>query len=260
VPESLALIAILVAAAATVVASTISAVFAYRVSQRQMQAQEREAERTREEEAERLVRKYRDPLARAAFDLQSRLYNIASNRFLEDYLIHGNPAEQEYARESTLYVIAEFFGWVEIQRREIQFLDLRDVGQTRQLSEAIDALSVLFLTKLPDTTLRVFRNEQRAIGEVMMVGKAAGAARECIGYAAFVERRRDPDFARWFAKLEGDVERLGREPGAHLARLARIQHALIDFIDFLDPDFKYFSRRRRQKIQIPGDAPEPRPA
>lgn len=238
--NSLAVIAILVAAGATVVASAISAVFAYRASQRQVVAQERQALRTREEEAERLVRKYRDPLARAAFDLQSRLYNIAMHDFLKDYLIDGNAAEQEYARESTLYVIAEFFGWVEIQRREIQFLDLRDAGKNRHLSEAIDALSVVFLTKLPDTTLRVFRAEQRAIGEVMMAGTGGGTPRECLGYAAFVERRRDPEFSRWFAKLEADVELLGREPGAHQSRLARLQHALIDLIEFLDPDRQYF--------------------
>ena len=44
-----------------------------------MRVQERSEERSREEVAEQLLRQYRDPLVRAAFDLQSRLYNIIAN-------------------------------------------------------------------------------------------------------------------------------------------------------------------------------------
>ena len=67
-----------------------------------------------------LVRAYRNPLLRAAYDLQSRIWNV-----------HGGfrgrgDTEQDYVVTNTLYVLAEFFGWLEIVRRELQFLDLVD--------------------------------------------------------------------------------------------------------------------------------------
>lgn len=222
--------------------------------ERQLAAQERRADLQREDEAERVLRKYRDPLARASFDLQSRLHNIALGEFLEDYLRRGIESEQEYALESTLYVVGEYFGWVEILRREIQFLNLRDAGKNRMLSRLLDDVSRTFLTKLPDTTLRLFRNEQRAIGEVMMTAGAGGASRECIGYAAFVKWRGDPEFARWFASLELDVKLLATDPASHMGRLVALQHKLVDLLDFLDPDYQFFPEGQRQKIPI-RDAP-----
>jgi hypothetical protein len=99
------------------------------------------------------------------------------------------------------------------------------------------------------------------MGEVMMVAHGGGAAeakpggRETMGYASFVARRQDPLFARWFAKLETDVRRLGDEPGRHHERLIRLQNALIDLVDFLDPDYRRFPPNRRTKL-----APEVRPS
>jgi hypothetical protein len=209
---------------------------------------ERRQLRSEQEEADRLVRKYRDPLVRAAFDLQSRLYNIATNDFLGKYLVRGSPGEREYARESTLYVIAEFFGWIEILRREIQFLDLRDVGLNRELGEVLDEISRVFLAELPDPTLRSFRTEQRAIGEIMLASADGSGERECLGYATFVMRRESPDFSRWFGKLEADIELLAQEPGLHQDRLVRIQHVLIDLLGLLDPDHQFIPVHQRQKI------------
>ena len=54
------------------------------------------------EESQRLVAFYRDPLLRSAYDLQSRIYNIA----------HGYSAwrDPEYFRLNTLFLISQFFG------------------------------------------------------------------------------------------------------------------------------------------------------
>jgi hypothetical protein len=219
-----------------------------------MRAQERSEERTREEVAEQLLRQYRDPLVRAAFDLQSRLYNIIANDFLTKYFLKGTPDEQEYARESTLYVVSEYFGWVELMRREVQFLDLRDMTKNRELAERLDDIGRTFLAERPDKTFRVFRGEQRAIGE-MMLTRRTGRSRECIGYATFIVRREDPAFSRWFQKLSGDIDVLAREPGLHEDRLLTIQHAVIDLIDFLDPTGQYFPPSQRQKIGPPSSYP-----
>ncbi len=210
-------------------------------------AKDRLAAESRRIEAEHLIRKYRDPLVRAAFDLQSRLYNIVTHDFLGTYYVHGTEAERHYARENTLYVIGEFFGWVEILRREIQFLDLNDIARNRALATQLDLISQTFLSFRDDPTLRVFRGEQRAIGESMTSTLGSGG-RECIGFAAFTTKRDDPAFSRWFAKLGDDVDRMATEPGQHIERARDIQWVLIDLIDFLDPDHQYFPDNRRQKL------------
>jgi hypothetical protein len=70
--------------------------------------------------AEQVLTRYREPLAAAAFDLQSRLYNILRLDFFEKF---GNDIERsEDAVETTLLRLAQYFGWTEILRRDIQFL------------------------------------------------------------------------------------------------------------------------------------------
>ncbi|MEU9096755.1 hypothetical protein [Streptomyces sp. NPDC048361] len=49
-----------------------------------------------------LMGRHRDPLLWAAFDLQSRLYNIVDRGFLRVYFRDGSDRERAYARRSTL--------------------------------------------------------------------------------------------------------------------------------------------------------------
>src|SRR3954447_7646364 len=79
------------------------------------------------EEAARLVARYRDPLLRSAFDFQSRIYNVYRRGGFR------GGADPEYFRLNTLFVLAEFLGWLEIVRRELQFLDLGGEQTTREL-------------------------------------------------------------------------------------------------------------------------------
>jgi hypothetical protein len=88
----------------------------------------REAE-AKEGEADRVLASYRDPLLRSAYDLQSRIYNI--------YRTGGfrGGRDPEYFRLNTLFLIAELLGWLEIIRREVQFLDLSAVQATKTYPE-----------------------------------------------------------------------------------------------------------------------------
>lgn len=222
---------------------------------------ERTAKRVKVQE---LMARYRDPLTRAAFDLQSRLYNILRLDFLKKYLVNGTDEEHEYAMESTLHVIGEFFGWSEILRREVQFLDLQDVQLNQRWNECLDQISWAFYDDKMDPVLRVFRSEQRAIGEMMTVRvvvpveQGGGTTLECLGYASFVQRRReDQAFARWFAKLERDVRTLAAEPGQHDVRLIKLQNRLVDLLDLMDPGFLHFAKNVRTKIPDPVAVPAP---
>lgn len=91
-----------------------------RVARLSAQLAKLNADNDRRAELERTTRRYREPLARAAYDLQSRLFNIVKGRFLETFLANGDAREQAYALNNTVFVIAQFFAWTELVRRELQ--------------------------------------------------------------------------------------------------------------------------------------------
>jgi hypothetical protein len=208
------------------------------------------AEKTKAELARELMGRYRNPLLGAAYDLQGRLWNIVRQGFLDVYYQRGTPDEQDYARNHILYVLAEYLGWVEIVRRDVQFLDLGAEEENRRLMEHLELVRQQLATDMMDPVFRVFRGQQRAIGELMMRSAEAGdERRECMGYANFVKRLCDDEtFARWFARLRQDVDLLAREPKRHDERLRALQHALIDLIALLDPLAERTPMAKRQKL------------
>jgi hypothetical protein len=220
----------IVVALIAAVVSLGSAVYTNRVKMR-LDAQERE--RTRAQETQALLALYRDPLLRASFDLQSRLFNIVAKDFLGKYYAR---AGRDYAALNTAYVVAEYLGWLEILRREVQFLDFGDEDRNTLLTDRLDKVRVVFRDDALDPVFRVFNGEQRAIGEVMSCPLEGTSRQTCIGYARFIERQAEPEFARWFSKLQEDVEVLASEPGQHTERLRALQRALVDLIDCLQKD------------------------
>lgn len=199
---------------------------------------EREA-RTRGAQLAELVRSYEQPLLSSAYDLQSRLFNIHRG-------FRGRRDEDDYFRSNTLYVIAEFFGWLEIVRREMQFLDLGKDGDSARLKAALDRVQDAFAaTSRRSDHLYVYRGQQRAIGELMIVELddpvRPGRRSICMGYATFAERYTAPPLAPWLARIDARVADL---TGPDLARLVEVQHALIDLIDIVDPAHVRFPANR----------------
>ena len=205
----------------------------------------READ-TRKAEAQQLVARYRDPLLISSFDLQSRIFNV-----LRPDGFSGD-RHPDYFRSNTLFVIAEFLGWLEIIRRDLQFLDLGGAEDTHQLVARIESVRNAFAsTSGRRDNYYIYRGEQRAIGELMALrpDTAGPATRaECIGYASFVAKLEEPGFARWFDRIGDAIEDL---PGHRPDRLVEVQRALIDLIDFLDPDRRSPTTRRER---LPSEA------
>lgn len=85
-------------------------------------------------EAERTVARYREPLARAAYDLQSRLYNILQQHMIVALYDKGDERERSYVVDNTSFLVAQYFAWTEIVRRDIQYIDLGRNEQTRRLA------------------------------------------------------------------------------------------------------------------------------
>ena len=201
----------------------------------------------RQAEAEKTARKFREPLGRAAYDLQSRIYNIIRSDFLNAYLKNGDERTRTYAIKNTLFVIAQYFAWTELVRREIQFIDLGTDEKTRQLSALQDSIYSIWQTSNYHPLFRVFAGEQRAIGERILQKETTGT--ECLGYAGFLDffdRSQDP----LLHAVEADVGALGANLSLALPRLVALQHALVDLLDFLDPEFVRFPQKNRTKLEV----------
>jgi hypothetical protein len=182
-----------------------------------------------EKEAAERLRRYREPLVAAAFDLQHRLGNIVQGDFLS-YLADANRDAETI--NTTLFRLAQYFGWTEILRRDVEFLQFSEDEETRAAWEALTHVSTAFASDgyAEGTSFMLWVEEQRGIGERMIV--TDGATSRCIGYATFVDQREEK-FARLFARFEADLRDSDRVEKSE--RLPELQHLLIHVVKLLDP-------------------------
>lgn len=210
------------------------------------------------ETAEHVLRQYRDPLLDAAQTLQSRIYNIVGQAYLTRYLDCGDPEEERYARDYTVYALAEYLCWAEIVRRELRFLDVGDVERNRKLLAHLTQIQATLASDSLDKPFEVFRGRQRAIAELMMVPTNAseGPRNECMGYATFCHRLdSDPEFAAWFNRLRyQDIDAVADSRPEELRRLRQVQWDLIDLIDFLDEKAVRIPPMFRARLPVPAPA------
>lgn len=205
--------------------------------------------------------RYRDALLWAAFDLQSRIYNIlrgfeVSRRpgrkgVLQAFLVEGTERQANYFRRSTAFVFAEYLGWVEIFRRDLQFLDLGDSKANRRTLFLLATISeTLNAANTSETEcFRIFRADQRALGELMIDPDSKPGERRCLGYGAFCSALASGGAsAEWVQELIDHVELAAREPDKAQDRLTRLQHQLIDLIDLLDPEGQRFPSKQRSRF------------
>lgn len=195
-------------------------------------------------EVERNSARYREPLVRAAADLQSRLFNILALNFIDRFLKQGTNREQAYALANTAFLFAQFFAWTEATRLEIQYIQLDEDKKTQALSNLQSRIYSLFQTDRFPPVFRVFAGEQRAIGERMLVQSSNGL--KCLGYGEFLSNSAFSEDLLMKALLE-DVASLKHTLSESIPRLTALQHALVELIDFLDPGYLRFSKEERTK-------------
>lgn len=199
----------------------------------------RRQQATSRDAIEELMARYRNPLLRSAIDLQGRIYSIMELDFIKRHLENDDAEWADYAKTSTLFRIAEFFGWIEILRRGVQFLNLGDQGRSRELSALLQQISLTFANthQFPNSAFRLFRDEQRAIGE-LVVEALPGDQRgyQCMGYAQFADcLDREPAFSRWFSRLGGEMNLMIDPLPGCMDRLTSVHSALVSLLEFLDP-------------------------
>jgi hypothetical protein len=194
---------------------------------------------------QREISKFSEPLARAAYDLQSRLYNILKQNLIDIYLVKGNDRERSYVIDNTVFLAGQYLCWTELARREIQFIDLGESNKTSELLHLQDTISSLWGTSRQLPVFRIFAGEQRAIGEALIQNGAQGP--ECMGYGAFLKTFSKGDDPLIEA-LRKDVISLDKQLDQATERLTNLQHALIDLLGMLDPDRVRFPKGRRAKV------------
>jgi len=187
---------------------------------------ERIALKDRELNAEDVLTHFREPLAAAAFDLQSRCYNIVSLNFFGKFgTSHDRFPE---AQKTTIFRFAQYFGWTEILRREIQFLSFPEEQDTRCVAQLQSQIAGRLANSTKDEPLMIWVDQQRAIGERMIVEEHGKVL--CMGYARFCDEY-DASFAPLCRHMIDDVH----DPGA-VARLGDAQHLLCKLVMTLDKE------------------------
>lgn len=202
--------------------------------------------------------RYRDSLLWAAFDLQSRLWNIlyglevdhadVGRGFVKAFLLEGTEQERIYAGHSTAYLFAEYLGWAEIFRRDIQFLDVGESERNRRVMSLLSKISRTIGHSYGACcwAFCVLRTNQRAIGELMVSADSKPGDRWCIGYAEFCRRiSEDSEFRSWVEELLRDLDLAASAPETVRDRMIMLQRQLISLIDFLDPHCTRFPANER---------------
>lgn len=186
------------------------------------------------------INKHGDPLLRAAHDLQRRLYQILCGGFLRRYA--GN--ESSEAEASTLWLLGQYLGWVEILRREVQFMDLGTARQNRRLQDGLAEVSSALAGTASDP-FALSEAEQQAFGEAMIKEPQKDdpepTARP-LSYGEFVQLSADTNSDRETAGdpvLRGLRQKFAQalpklDKGRSREQLADLQGALVDVVNMLD--------------------------
>lgn len=213
-----------------------------------------EHEKRQQERIHHVISRYREPLSSAAFDLQSRLTNIVQFGFLEKYYVGRADGDRHrfYAENSTLWLVGQYLAWVTIIRREVRFLDLGSVEESRDLENLVNNVRKAFASdaRISDPAFRIFRADQRAIGELMTITRATGQETysDSMGYAAFISSSKaGTDLEYWLHHLRDDIDVMSKDP-TRRHRLNHIQAALVDLVLFLDAENKRFPRENLTRL------------
>ena len=203
-----------------------------------------------------IFQKYRDPIVLSATELVHRLQEL-EKEYPAEFLGNNcfvfeasqpslttteDPYYQTYKATSTLYRLCSFLGWTELFREEIVYLTSGrgsiDKDIERSMKRIRSALADGHLNSAENweewADQLIFREEQRAIGEVMIGEK--NERRSVIGYAEFRAARQHADKKPWFEVAERFLENLSEENDFRRQRLRLLTWGLVDLIEFVNEE------------------------
>lgn len=217
-----------------------------RISKAIAELQIKEKQREDAEQHQKEMVYYSAPLARSAYALKNRLYNILHQNLIEVYLVNGNEREQSYVVDSTVFNIAQYLCWTEIVRRDIQYIDIGTSKGVRDFQLLQIGITRAFATDaISSPILRLFAVEQQAVGEALRQLNAAGKW-ECMGYGAFLKNF-SPGADSLIDALRNDVKSMRADTAVAAEQITTIHNALNKLLELLDPDAVSFPEHRTPK-------------
>jgi hypothetical protein len=180
----------------------------------------------RKAEAEAVLERYRKPLLAAADDLAHRINNIRFGNFFERYL-DRDERRRELALRATLFRFAKYFAWIELLDRRVTYLDFETESETQAVSSALRDIGGVFASDEEETRLMLWREEQRAIGGLMLQSDDEAAV---LGFEKF-QMLYDEIFSEWFGDFAHDLQVDGVEDSERLASLQQALAALVRLLD-----------------------------
>ncbi|MBT2534617.1 hypothetical protein [Arthrobacter sp. ISL-69] len=219
-----ALINAIVAAAVAVVVAFITSVASWKVQRNQARDNERLALQKdqldadgkfqeRQVTARTEVDRIREPLLNAARDLLHRIWNIRENGF--SYYLNGEGNHRsEVALLGTLHRFARYRAIQEFIYSRINLLRFELDPDTRQVAAIIDSIASTLASDRADGLHLIFwREEQRAVAELMMDFHDTTASPQFMGFASFRRtfredemRERKEGLALWFSDFARDLQ------------------------------------------------------
>jgi hypothetical protein len=178
------------------------------------------------------LEKYRAPLLASVDDLGRRLNNIRNDSFL---LYLDNDSTRQTALLSTLFRVAQYLAWAEIVYGYSDRLRFESDEVTRKVIKSMNDISWVFASDKFDRTveedfttsrLMLWREQQRAIGELMCIEGEEPASMSFDSFAANFDSR----FARWFDRFAAELETSG-QGSDRLAELHRVAARLVRELD-----------------------------
>ncbi|KAJ6495040.1 hypothetical protein C8R45DRAFT_1133212 [Mycena sanguinolenta] len=189
--------------------------------------------------------KYRNPILLSAHHLQGRFYNIASND-----LYFYRPRHDDYVIRHTIYLIGQYFAWHAILEKEVQFLAFDCSEDTITFRDRYLAIREAFSSDHPKygTELMIWAGYQTAIGDIM-IRKEDGDQRRCMTYPEFCSEWDNlEEFRNWFRAIEADL----RLEEQDFLRMRRVQNALVDLVEVLDPKKELYGEKTLKRCSIDG--------
>lgn len=213
------------------IAAGIAAVTSLVINRLGVYWSQRQRQEERRLEAKVELGRHRKPLLEAAQALGARIDNLQHSGF-DAYFTRAD--RREIAIASTLYRFARYFATLEILRSQVTFLELEDAAETKAVAALIVAVENAFASDSYGRFM-LWREEQRAIGEVSLVEDEGGAL-HVVGFAAFVA---DPDRHQevWLDRFRAELGQKGAAAGSK--RLASVQRHLQRLVRQLDEEGRY---------------------
>lgn len=245
----LTVIALLLSVASVVV----TGLFSVRTQRLSHELDAEREQRAEEQSAIKAAERVYEPLAQAAAELQSRIYNLVETGWIgtqKRYESHG-----DYAVASTAFLFAHYFGWIEARRQAV-LSSSGEGGRDLSVQRLIDDVLKTLRRSEDSEGFLFFTTEQRAIGELMLtwdsIPETAVRIPRVSGYAAFVRRyRHEEEFRAWFTSIDTGLDLVSK---GDVRRLADIQRALVALIDELDPKRKYTAGYALEPIDLTDNA------